>query len=97
MKEGSHVPVTSQLPAAPDDILEITHSGCKTGCKQQQCTAAMYSCLRYGTLCRPGCVNCTENCENRADADDKVAFRGLHTTTENVISRGFKITTLTKH
>ena len=41
MKEGSHVPVTSQLPAAPDDILEITHCGCKTGCKQQQCTAAM--------------------------------------------------------
>ena len=52
MKKGSHVPVTSQLPAAPDDILEIIHYGCKTGCKQQQC-----SCLRHGILCGPECIN----------------------------------------
>ena len=65
IKEGCHVPVTSQLPAAPDEILEIIHCDCKTGCKQHQ-----YSCVRHGIMCGPGCVNCTDNCENRADSDD---------------------------
>ena len=65
IKEGCHVPVTSQLPAAPEEILEIIHCGCKTGCKQHQC-----SCVRHGIMCGPGCVNCTDNCENRADSDD---------------------------
>ena len=65
IKEGCHVPVTSQLPAAPDEILEIIHCGCKTGCKQHQC-----SCVRHGIMCGPGFVNCTDNCENRADSDD---------------------------
>ena len=57
--------VTSQFPAASDEILEIIHCGCKTGCKQHQC-----SCVRHGIMCGPGCVNCNDNCENRADSDD---------------------------
>ena len=65
IKEGCHVPVTFQLPAAPYEILEIIHCGCKTGCKQHQC-----SCVRHGIMCGPGCVNCTDICENRADSDD---------------------------
>ena len=65
IKEGCHVPVTSQLPAAPDEILEIIHCSCKTGCKQHQC-----SCVRHGIMCGPGCVNCTDNCENKANSDD---------------------------
>ena len=28
------------------------------------------SCVRHGNMCGPGCVNCTDNCENRADSDD---------------------------
>ena len=38
IKEGCHVPVTSQLLAAPVEILENIHCGCKTGCKQHQCS-----------------------------------------------------------
>ena len=70
IKEDCHVPVTSQLPAAPDEILEIIHCGCKTGCKQHQC-----SCVRHGIMCGPGCVNCTDNCENKANSDDWTVIR----------------------
>ena len=41
--KGQYVPVTTQLPAAPREILEIIHRNCKGGCKDHQC-----SCLKAG-------------------------------------------------
>ena len=64
-KEDFYLPVTSDLPAAPAEIMEILYCNCKTGCKQQQC-----SCVKHGIRCGPGCTNCIENCENRELSDD---------------------------
>ena len=57
---NQYVPVTSTLPAAPPELMNIIHCNCKGGCKNNQCT-----CRKNSLHCGPGCTSCTENCENR--------------------------------
>ena len=50
--KGQYVPATTQLPAAPSEILEIIHRNCKGGCKHHQC-----SCLKHNIAFGPACTN----------------------------------------
>ena len=63
--KGQYVPVTTQLSAAPSEILEIIHCNCKGGCKHHQC-----SCLNHNIDCGPEFTNWLDNCEKLAEIYD---------------------------
>ena len=48
--ENEVVPITTDLPAAPKDILQIIRCSCKTGCSSYQC-----SCRKNEMLCSDCC------------------------------------------
>ena len=60
--KGRHIPITTTLSAAPDDLLAIIHCGCKSVCTTKSC-----SCFKAGIDCGPGCANCVDNCENKSE------------------------------
>ena len=61
-----YVPVTTNLKAAPDELMSIIYCNCKTGCKNNQC-----SCRKNGLNYGPGCANCMDNCTNRECNDEE--------------------------
>jgi len=53
-KNNEFVPVLSDLPSAPDKLLNITSCNCKAGCKSRTACA----CLRHGNKCTAACGQC---------------------------------------
>ncbi len=49
------MPVQTNMPPAPDDLLKIIRCCCKTNCDSKQCT-----CRRHGLDCSLGCGECEE-------------------------------------
>ena len=61
------LPVTTDLPPAPSNLLEMIRCNCKTGCNTLRC-----SCLKNGLECTSACGNCEGlSCSN---AGAKVEF-----------------------
>ena len=57
--DGMLIPITTQLDAAPQSLLQIIHCSCKTGCHTLRC-----SCRKNGVDCSTGCSECRGICEN---------------------------------
>ena len=57
---GEHYePIMTDLPAAPDDLLNIIRCRCKTNCVTLLC-----SCRKNSLTCVPACSNCHGDCTN---------------------------------
>ena len=54
------VPVTTDIPAAPSDLLKVIHCSCKSNCDSKRC-----SCRKYGLDCTSCCEEyCGVSCSN---------------------------------
>lgn len=53
LEHGILVPVTTDLPAAPADVLKVIRCTCKSGCDTKRC-----SCRKHGLECTSGCGEC---------------------------------------
>ena len=60
-ENGQLRPVTTELPAAPDAIVEMASCGCKTNCTTNRCMC-MFAKQPCTDMCR-----CTDLCEDDAD------------------------------
>jgi len=56
---NQYVPIMTDLPAAPDDILHVVRCGCKTGCGSALCT-----CRKNDLRCMSACKCNRYDCEN---------------------------------
>jgi hypothetical protein len=57
---GTFVPIMTDLPAAPEDVLNIVRCKCKTGC-----TSSLCSCRKNGLSCVAACGHCHgDSCSN---------------------------------
>ena len=62
-KDGKFLPVKTDLPPAPNYLLEVIHCNCKTGCSTLKCT-----CRRHGLECTFACGDCKgSSCSNAVD------------------------------
>lgn len=64
------MPVQTDMPPAPKDLLRIFRCNCKTGCDSRRCT-----CKKHGLECTPACGECKGlSCSNSPkpsnDSDD---------------------------
>ena len=57
------VPITTDLPVAPDEILNVVRCGCKTAC-----SSALCSCRKNGLKCMSACKCRGIECENADNA-----------------------------
>ena len=61
---GLMVPVLSDLPPAPQELLEVIRCSCKTGCHTVRCT-----CKKNGMECTVACSECRGICANMSTCD----------------------------
>ena len=63
VKDGMYVPIGTDLPPAPAEILNVISCKCKTGCTSRLCT-----CRKHGLHCVAACKHCYgELCDNVED------------------------------
>ena len=59
-QDGIFKPITTELPAAPPNVLQFVKCGCKTECSTLKC-----SCRKNGIECSAACSGCKGvNCTN---------------------------------
>ena len=59
-KHGALLPILSDMPVAPEDLLNVIHCSCKAGCATSLCT-----CRKHGLVCATSCTDCRgDNCSN---------------------------------
>lgn len=62
-QDGKFIAVRTDLPPAPDHLLEVIHCNCRTGCSTLKCT-----CRRNGLECTFACGECKgSSCSNSTD------------------------------
>ena len=62
-KDGKFLPVKTDVPPAPNYLLEVIHCNCKTGCSTLKCT-----CRRHGLEYTFACGDCKgSSCSNAVD------------------------------
>jgi 5'-3' exonuclease len=75
LKNGKLMPIQTDLPAAPEALLQVIRCTCKSGCTTRRCM-----CQKHGTECSNACKECRglscENCqqpelEDQQDQDDQ--------------------------
>ena len=63
------MPIKTDMPPAPKDLLNIFRCNCKTGCSTKRCT-----CRRHALECTPACGECRglscSNLPQHVDSDD---------------------------
>ena len=62
------MPVLTDMPPAPDDLLKIIRCNCQTDCSNMRCT-----CRKHNVKCSVACGNCRgSGCTNsdRLEEDD---------------------------
>ena len=59
LDQSQLVPVMTDKPIAPDDILKIIRCQCTSGCNSLRC-----SCRSNGLKCVSACTNCSSECSN---------------------------------
>jgi len=58
-------PVTTDLPAAPDDLLKVIHCKCRLLEPGRTCLHQTCTCRKHGLPCVSACKHCNgEACEN---------------------------------
>lgn len=57
--QGKMVPVLTDLPPAPQELLDIVRCNCKSGCNTARCT-----CRKNGLECSMACGDCKGMCDN---------------------------------
>lgn len=66
--EGKLMPVLTDMPPAPDELLKIIRCNCHTDCSSMRCT-----CKKHNVKCSPACGNCRgSGCTNsdKLEEDD---------------------------
>lgn len=64
---GLLMPVQTNMPPAPDDLLKIIRCCCKTNCDSKRCT-----CRRHGLECSSGCGECRGiSCTNAQTVEEQ--------------------------
>ena len=53
VRGNTMMPISTQKPPAPPELLKMFRCGCRTGCKNSQC-----SCVKYGLKCSQVCSDC---------------------------------------
>ena len=51
--DGKLMPVLTDLPPAPDELLKMIRCNCRTDCNSMRCT-----CRKHNLKCSPACGNC---------------------------------------
>lgn len=59
VSDGKMMPIMTDLPAAPQELLEIIRCNCKSGCHTMRCT-----CKKNGMDCSMACGECRGVCAN---------------------------------
>lgn len=59
ISDGKMMPTMTDLPPAPQDLLEIIRCNCKSGCHTMRCT-----CRKHGMECSMACGECRGVCSN---------------------------------
>ena len=60
LQHDKFVPVTTDLPAAPGDLLQVIRCMCRNNCDTRRC-----SCRKHGLECTPSCGECSGvSCSN---------------------------------
>jgi len=67
MSEGKQMPVLTDLPPAPDELLKIIRCNCHTDCSSLRCT-----CEKHNVRCSTACGNCRRlGCTNSDNLEDE--------------------------
>jgi len=75
MKNGMYVPIKTNLPAAPEQILNVVRCNCKTNCDSKRCT-----CRKNGLECSYSCGTCRGiSCTNSIQIDESVDDMTIYT------------------
>ena len=53
LRRGQLLPVNTDIPPAPEELLKIVRCGCTTDCSSQRC-----SCRKVGLSCTAACGHC---------------------------------------
>ncbi|XP_053377818.1 uncharacterized protein LOC123527311 isoform X1 [Mercenaria mercenaria] len=53
LKDGTYIPIKTDLPPAPENLLNIIRCNCKVNCDTRRCT-----CRKHGLECSVGCGAC---------------------------------------
>jgi hypothetical protein len=62
---NTYMPTTTDLPAAPSELLDIIFCGCRKDCSSRKC-----SCRKYGIACTSVCSECRgTSCSNSQISD----------------------------
>ena len=73
LSDGKFLPVKTDQPAAPDDLLRVIRCRCKVSARNT-CGSNVCSCRRNGLKCLSACSDCHGNdclnCEQYVDVDD---------------------------
>ena len=68
MKNGAYIPIMTDAPPAPDDILNVTRCNCKISSKNPCGSNSKCSCRANVLLCVPACGDCRGvDCSNCGD------------------------------
>ena len=63
--DAGYVPIHTDQPPAPAELLKLIRCSCMSDCKNQRC-----SCKKHGLHCTLACVYCRENdCCNSTHLD----------------------------
>ena len=52
-QDNKLIPIMTDMPPAPQSLLELVRCGCKGGCASNRCT-----CRKHGLECSPMCGEC---------------------------------------
>ena len=63
-------PLTTDLPAAPEDLLRVIRWKCKTDCTDRRCT-----CRKLGLECTAACGECKGCCTDRLHQNNWILTR----------------------
>jgi len=62
LKDGRLIPIMTDLPAAPSDVLDLVRCNCKG-----DCTSTLCSCRKNALKCTSACGHCNGDCANASE------------------------------
>ena len=90
VNENQYVPLSTDNPAAPDEVLNVVRCKCKLS-SPRPCTTQLCSCIKHGLSCVTACKNCNgEQCQNAefpnadCDSDDDDEDEQLPTSSSDI-------------
>lgn len=78
LNENRYVPIATDNPAAPHELLNVVRCKCKLS-SRRPCTTQLCSCIKHGLSCVTACKHCngeqclnSEVCNSDGDSDNDV-------------------------